>query len=343
MMMKNYKSVLALIAIAVIGSSSMVAQSYYDDDIYYNPDKVKKEKVEKQKQSATNEPVNTASFIKGSDSYVVYSNNNRDVDEYNRRNVTPSQADSTAINGNTDFKYTRRIERFYNSDVVEGSDDEKLRDYYYASQIEPETTTINLIVTPDYGWYSPFYSGWYNPWYYSSWCYWDPWYGPGWWGPSYAWNWGWGPSWSWGWGPAWGPSWNWGWGGSWIPSHGRPYRRPVGAMATHRPAVGTGYRPNSGGGRRGPVVNSNRQPSYNHNNNSGYNPGNYNTGGQRRGGNVRPSNSNSNRDYNINHNNSNSSWDSGSRRGGSSIGSGSSFGGGSRSGGGARGTGGRRR
>ncbi len=343
--MKKLKSIMSLMTFAIIGSYSIMAQSYYDDDIYYNPDKVKKNKVEKQKQQ------NNTQTLPGSDTYTVFTSNNRDVDEYNRRNVATQKGDSSLIS-TAPFTYTNRIERFYNADIVSGSNDEELQEYYYSSQIAPETTTINLIIEPDYGWYSPFYSPWYgygyyNPWYYSSWGYWDPWYNPVWWGPSYAWNWGWGPSWSFGWGPSWNWGWTPGWGGAIYPGPSHAHRVPTGAMATHRPSgnhqvAGNNYYE----GRRGPVVNgNNRRPTYN---NSGNNKPQQtsrpsNTTDQRRGGNVPPANNyqNYNNYNNYNHNSSNSSF-GGGNRGGASFGSGS-MGGGARSGGGSHGTVGRRR
>ena len=157
-----------------------VAQDYYDDDIYYNADKAKKEKAEKAKKAAqAKQKANTP--LPGSDQYVVFSDNSRDVDEYNRRY---ENSDAAAVNPSDDvqdFEYTRRIERFYNPEIVSGSDNEDLQYNYYESQADNQSSqvNINLYVT------DPYYDFW-RPWYYSTWR--SPWYYSGWgWGwPSYA-------------------------------------------------------------------------------------------------------------------------------------------------------------
>ncbi|MDE7443974.1 MAG: hypothetical protein K2M65_07410, partial [Muribaculaceae bacterium] len=177
----------------------------------------------------------TYQSIPGSDSYTVYTNNTRDVDEYNRRGSysaveTTSSVDSLAMN---DFKYTRKIEKFYNPEVVVGSGDEELMYYYANSEAQSTPTQINIYVdSPDY-WNPYFYSSawawawnrpaYMNPWYYNNPWLWDAWT----WGPSFGWNWGFGPSWTWG--PSFG--WNWGWcpgwahGPGWGPSFG--WHNPV--------------------------------------------------------------------------------------------------------------------
>ncbi|MDE6265741.1 MAG: hypothetical protein K2M07_00125, partial [Muribaculaceae bacterium] len=185
-----------------------VAQDYYDDDIYYNADKARKEQAEKAKKAA--EAKRRASQpLPGSDQYTVFTDNNRNVDEYNRRNLTREVVDTT-VNEQGDFVYTRRIERFYNPDIVAGSDNDNIKYNYYETIAEEQSAdpvNVNIYVNNNpyawnYGWY---YSTWGDPFF----------YGPGWWGPSWSLTWGpswaWGPSWSWG----WGPSWAWGWGPAW--------------------------------------------------------------------------------------------------------------------------------
>lgn len=208
----------------MLGSFLMVsAQSYYDDDIYYDASKAPK--VEKKVSSnRAVKKANTYQAIPGSDAYVVYTDNTRDVDEYNRRGSyravdNSSAADSLSLN---DFKYTRKIEKYYNPEVVTGSGDEELM-YYYANTDNQNTPTqVNIYVdSPDY-WNPYFYSSawswawnrpaYMNPWYYNNPWLWDAWT----WGPSFSWSWGWGPSWTWGpsfgWSWGWGPSYGWGWG-----------------------------------------------------------------------------------------------------------------------------------
>lgn len=348
----NVRKSLAILSLVLGTAFSSVAQDYYDDDIYYNPEKAKKEQAEKAKKAAeakrkANQP------LPGSDQYVVYTDNTRNVDEYNRRYVNREVVDTT-LNENGDFVYTRRIERFYNPEIVSGSGNEDLQYNYYEAQAEKESSPTYVNVYVNDPWYS---NSWRYPYYYTSWG-WDPYYwGPGWYGPSWSWSWNWGPSW--GWGPSW--AWNWGpgWGylvGGWHPAP--PYRPSVGGMITHRPNHGNnynyGYAPTYGGRRPGNMGNGNYQNNTNGNyNNSGNHNNNYNgtgtTGGRRPGAN-RESNSNNNnsnrhtynRDYNNSNNNSGSSFgSSGGRRGGS----GSGFGGGSTGGhrGGAGSGGGRRR
>ncbi|MDE7136208.1 MAG: hypothetical protein K2N91_06210, partial [Muribaculaceae bacterium] len=124
----------ALLAIA----NTVLAQSYYDDDIYFDASKAKKEKKEQQKNtrvnsgnSVTGHYVTTADgtqyFVDengaafpltvintpGSDTYIIDTGNNRDVDEYNRRNLGGNQYYTTSDSISAeDFVNTRRIEMF---------------------------------------------------------------------------------------------------------------------------------------------------------------------------------------------------------------------------------------
>lgn len=245
--------------IAAIGLMALpalvVAQGYYDDDIYYDASKApKKQKTVKTRRTVADYPA--------SDTYQVYTNNTRDVDEYNRHGAF-LVADSISVDSldNLDlFASTRRIERFHNGDIVAGSKDADLQAYYYS-----EPATVNIYVQND-PWYSPYWRwSWAfgSPSYYWNWSlgYYDPWWGPGW-GPSWAWGWGpawsWGPSWSWGWGgPAWGwgPGWGgpvWGGGPAWA---GRP-STGIGSSGTHRPVTGVGSssRYPTGSGTHGSAV-----------------------------------------------------------------------------------------
>lgn len=235
------------------------AQDYYEDDIYYNPAKevkqVRQPAVAPAAQGTTradgayyvdNSPVD----YPGSDSYTVPAGSlDMDVDTYNRHGqfLVADTVAGVSRDAEDSFAYTRRIERFYNPDVVEGSSDAELADYYYSEQ---PATNINVYVVDTYPMYSPYYYyspwryryGWYSPYY------WDACWG---WDPYWSFSWGWGPYWSysWGWGPAWGHH-HWGpapvWGAA--PGHGWRPSTP-GASRPHRPAY-AGSGASSVGGRR---------------------------------------------------------------------------------------------
>ena len=192
--MKKYR-ILAMLGIMALTTGSMLAQDY--DDIYYDASKSKaavKTKVETPaKTVAVYGDVPEKYKVAVQDNYRV----ERDVDEYNRH-VAYEPVYEIDINGDTiyydndtiyeeAFANTRRIERFYNPDVVILSDDDDLVELYY-----DESPTINLIVGSDwtsgsyYGWdyasyYYPWYTGWYDPWYigfdwYRPWRWHSPWY-----------------------------------------------------------------------------------------------------------------------------------------------------------------------
>jgi len=306
-----------LLSIAMLGAGimSVSAQGYYDDDIYYDPakdTKAKQEKIERAKRkqaAATTQYYNQYNYdptlgghdYAGADTYTVTGTSARDVDEYNRRGKY-AQVDTAAARqaGNDDFAYTRRIEKYHNSDIISDINDPALVEYYYSTQPE-----VNIIIN------SP---GWYSPW---AWNYYDWYWGPSWswpyysswWGPSWSWGWGgpawaWGPSWSWGWGPSWGydpwwgPAWGPVWGGGWS----RPYYNPRHPGAAHRPSAtrpgsnrpATGLRPgrHQSTGTYRPGNNSYRRPSAP--------AGNYRRPASGNNGNY---NSNQNQNQNQNYNN----------------------------------------
>ncbi|MDE5845232.1 MAG: hypothetical protein K2H44_07600 [Muribaculaceae bacterium] len=312
--MLKLKHALSFAFVVGLTCSTAMAQDYYDDDIYYNPAKVKTEKVEQKKTTKSTKKYNSnVAIYQPSDSFVFNSGSTRNIDEYNRRNQTAAGQHSSNDQVE-DFAYTRQIERFYNPEVVSSSKDADLQEYYYYSQTEKPQTTVNIYLEPNYRWWSPsWYYGWNNPWSWNwGWGY-DPWLDPWYAGPSWSWNWGWGPSWSWNWG--WGPSWNWGWGPAWYPSY-RPswgwahtpvYRPSVGAMGTHRPAMSTRY------------SSSTRRPSQTVSGTTNRRPTNSSTSlsGQRPGANRNQSTTN----YNTN----NSSWSSGQRGGSYNSGSSGSY------------------
>ena len=379
--MKIFKTfTLAMLAASAL--TSWAAPASYDDDdyddIYYNASKDEKAKAEK-KAAAARQANYIPNTVQDYPDPAVFQAQgpglNMDIDAYNRRGqflVADSvPADTTDANADT-YAYTRRIERFYNGDIVNASNDQELIDSYYS---QPATTDINVYVIDP----SPWSYGFYNPWYYNSWYgpswswgWYDPWYswswgwGPGYWGPSWAWGpgyWGpghWGPSWGWGgsWGPAWGPSHGWGNGHDWAvnnPGSSRPHR-PSGAgsssTAGRRPgafsagASSVSGRPgnmgtNRGNGTYSPAFNQAARPGNNSTNSSGtvnINRGRY--GNQNN--NVNNNSTTTRRTYDWNNNSSGTFRSTGS--GGGSRSTHGIGGGGSRStGGGGGGTRGRGR
>lgn len=315
-------------------SSVALAQGYDDDDIYFDPSKAPKPKKEV-KKTVYEQPnamiyypaeYYQAADYPAADTYILDGNGRSiSVDDYNRRGIFGSDTTHTVTDSilASQFANTRRIERFYNPEVVKGSGDSELAQVYYA-----QPANVNIIINDPYP-YGAGYWGWGPSWAYGPyswrWGAWNSWYswnwGPSWaWGPS--WSWSWGPGWDWGWGPGWGPSWGWGpgWGSSWGWASTRPHR--PGSVGNIRP--GTGYRP-------GRPASGTYRPS---GTGTGTRPGS--SSGYRQGrGNVRGTN---NRGYNYN-NNSNNNYNNNSNNGyrpGSSYNNGSSWGGGS-SGGGFRG------
>lgn len=203
--------ILTLVGLLALSAGSFLqAQDY--DDIYY--DGSKSAKAAKTKVATPAKTV--AVYGEVPDNYKVAAQSNyrieRDEDEYNRRGAyDPTNAYyEVDINGDTiyfendtiyedAFANTRRIERFYNPDIVILSDDDDLVQIYY-----DESPTVNLVIGSDWGygslyggfasyypwytgWYEPWYTGWYDPWYnpwYSSWNYWR-WHRPTLWGWDY--------------------------------------------------------------------------------------------------------------------------------------------------------------
>ncbi len=274
-------SALALMALPTI----VMAQGYYDDDIYYNPAKDTQKKV-KTTQTKTNSNYSTdyrLTDFPAADTYTVNTGSTRDVDEYNRRGqflVSDSVIGSASATNTDTYSNTRRIQRFHNDGIVE-----ILNDDDYATYVVTDPATINVYVeSPLYTpLYSPFYSSWYAPygslWGLPSWSFSYGFYNPWYWGPSFSLSWGpswaWGPSWGWG-GPAWRPNPGWGpapgWGPShgWGPGHNNGVWRPAGpaggnslpnyAGANTRPNGTTG-RPSSVTTGRPNTTTSNARPS----------------------------------------------------------------------------------
>lgn len=278
----------------------MSAQSYFDDDIYYNPSKATKTtKTQSSDNSAKKNTVIVYDYP-SADTYSVNGTRKISVDDYNRRGIFASDslsADTTA----TDFAYTRRIEQFYNPQIVSASGDQDLANIYY---MEPDQVNIYINTPSGYWGYDYFYpySAWNSPYWYnnywrwnSSW-YWGSWYDP-------YWSWGWGPSW------AWGPSW--GWGPGWGGGHAYNPRHPgaMGVLPNHSGSSATGSRPSLTNGGRHYGVNGNystNRPSIN--SRPGYTNSTQQSGTTNRRPSLSNSNSNSRPAYNSNSNNSNNNY-----------------------------------
>lgn len=295
--LSNITRLLIVLAIIAVTSTVSVAQNYYDDDIYYDASKAKKEQNKQVKKQNVNEKqgyytsgkVSHVSYP-SADTYVVPDGSlNMDVDAYNRRGQF-LVSDSVAADQSPmeDFAYTQRIERFHNPDIVYGSDDDELKHVYSYAMQQPQNINIYVVDNDPWSYYGPSWSWRYgNPWYWNTW-------GPSWgwswswnswaWDPYWSWSVGWGPSWSWGWRPSW--SWTPGWGHSWCgpvhawhpvrPSTSRPYRPIVGgSTATHRPGS---YTPSNSHGVTSRPGNMGRG-RYTYPSSSSDRPGNYKPSG----------------------------------------------------------------
>lgn len=241
--MKIHK--LLLCALAFAASSVVAVGQSYDDDIYYDASKAKKQKNEAKARAKAER--DAALNYPAADTYAgQLTSSTRDIDEYNRRGIFAIPSDSLAAAAANDttsgdaFAYSRRIERFYNPEVIVENPDGSVTEYYYTGKNDPE---INIYVNGGSYWGYPSAALYYDPWYFGPATY-NPWYYGGFYNP---WSWGWGPSWSWswGWGPAWswGPSWGWGWGAGWGPG---PSWGWGGGPGYHRPASTRPERPHGG-------------------------------------------------------------------------------------------------
>lgn len=254
---------LSILAASAVAASAGTMSSGWDDDddIYYAPPKATSTKQPAQTTGTVNYNKylpNQVVGYPGADTYTPSGAGlNVNIDEYNRHGQF-LVADTTAVDttGTTDtYMYTRRLERFYNSEIVTASGNDELIDSYYAT---PARTDINIYVVNNDPWSAWNYPSWgsytfgwnfWNNFYYDgwNWTYFNPyhWWGPSWsWGPAFGWgpSWACGPSWTWnpGWGcPGWGePGWSSGWAGPAGPN-GWATTTP-GAARPHNPAVGGG-------------------------------------------------------------------------------------------------------
>lgn len=174
-----------LLIVFSIFSFTMNADDYYDDDIYYNPEK--KEKTEIVNIAESSEMVN-----------------GWDVDTYNRFGGYYETSIDTIGNGvahTDDFVYTQQIQKFYNPTIVVDNSD------VLADVLNNSYGNVEIVINNGY----PTFSGLYTPFKvyctfgypYATWNYWYNWgWNSIWYDPWYAW----GPSWSW-YDPFLGPSW----------------------------------------------------------------------------------------------------------------------------------------
>ena len=147
----HLSSIFAAALLVASGSSVALAQNYDDDDIYYNPSKSKaKPKTEKPAQS-------TSVYVydyPAADAYtpVPGSGVAIDVDTYNRRGVFAGADSSVTKAPQSDFNYTRKIQRFDNPDIIVESSDGDLASIYYS---QPSTVNIYVDNTPTGYWGYP--------------------------------------------------------------------------------------------------------------------------------------------------------------------------------------------
>lgn len=262
------------------------AQDYYDDDLYYDASKAKKEVPKVTTAPATSQPGSqppqpsaSAMYYYDGAAYVPWDSvgdflpassylpqaagSTRDVDEYNRRGAayapTASMPDSISLQEFEDMSATEYLARFGDSQIARetlaSANVNNYTDVYnagYSSGYDAgynanPSTSLSINFGVGYPYgYYPYYNAW--GWPYYSWR--NPYY---WYSPSWAWGWDY-PAWSWGWNWGWtSPSWAWGWGypgyyPGYYPGWGGYYRPSP--SAAHRPRS-TGYNYGAAGSRGG--------------------------------------------------------------------------------------------
>ena len=129
----------ALLGIGLL-SLGMHLQAQDYDDIYYDGSESNKKTEKVITTPVRSSRVSTTTISTTPRKYripAIPSSSLRSDDEYNRRGAYSKEAiaDSlqadTAYFSNENFANTERIERFYNPDIVRGSDDEELITLYY--------------------------------------------------------------------------------------------------------------------------------------------------------------------------------------------------------------------
>jgi len=177
--------------------------SSYEDDLYYNPNKVEVEAPQKESSKVREESMQDESVRVHDNTGTLRRNDIRNVDEYNRRAPLDSEAvaenvpDSVDENGQP-FEYAERVRRFHDPKFTTHITDNEYLDIYIEDGADVD---VYYVDNNSNGWMSPFYfdnfyyprygyrwnnyNMYYNPWGYSSWGYYDPWYAG-----SYGWDYG---------------------------------------------------------------------------------------------------------------------------------------------------------
>lgn len=139
-------SLIAMLLAATAATSAMPSSSSWDeedDDIYYNASKDKSSATQKQtKQAAGNSGYyytpNTIVNYPDPAGYVPQGSGlDMDVDAYNRRGqfLVADSVPADSLDALLDsYAYTRRIEKFSNPDIVNGSGNQALIDSYYSDR-----------------------------------------------------------------------------------------------------------------------------------------------------------------------------------------------------------------
>ena len=201
----------SLVILLSLGSSIVFAQKYIpEDDIYYQPGDENPIVEQKKKEKAEDAKIHRTIIIN-----EMKNNQERDVDEYNRRSkinvdsLLQNQEEDSVVytikSGNNDddgyylngfngtqndFEYAERIRRFYNPKFTIHISDPAYTDIYFLN-----SNDWNVYIDDSYAWVTP---TWTNTWY---WNYaWAPYSYTSW---SWRWNFGWGFNFGWS-SPYWG-------------------------------------------------------------------------------------------------------------------------------------------
>ena len=208
MNMKSMKLTFLMMMLFTVLSGT--AQKVFIDDVYFSSgEKDKKqqtaEKVPQSKKNVDTSASASTYRVGHENESVTTLNQERDVDEYNRRYtsvedseyVEPETVDVETSERRSDTEYTERIVRYHSPSkiTIAGADQVNLylSDGYYAYGYDTNyldnNTHVNVNINMGYGgwydpwytggWYGGWYSGWYDPWYYSPARYWG-YYNPYW-------------------------------------------------------------------------------------------------------------------------------------------------------------------
>lgn len=206
------KKLILGLTVVSLASSTMFAQSDFDD-IYYNPNS--KPKTEGSAKGKMDNHSSSSNYI--SDFSEM------DVDAYNKRGFyyeTEIDTIGASAEAAEDFVYTQQIQKYYNPTIVLDNTDilsDILENSYGNVNIEIKNNVpvFSSIYYGDYAWAPGYYNWTMRPsW---SWCYsWSPFY------PSF----GIVPSWTWPYYPSWTVvyPWTWGYGFNWWYASGWGYR-----------------------------------------------------------------------------------------------------------------------